>query len=175
MVVQSSPPNQISNHASAFRVQLQKDCTTPHLFLPTTSSYFPSTTSNPTATKPFGFLSINHNSIFSYPSSDYIDFSHHKHPTFLPFSINSKCLPKLPTRSPPPRPRLLPPRLPRRRMLARRLLLLARRRSAPRRVRRLTPPTSTRVSSLSFGAVASSTSFDASFYVSPHLKSIAIY
>lgn len=61
----------------------------------------------------------------------------------------SKCLPSPPTRSPPPRPPL-PPRLPRRRMpLARRLPRLARRRSAPRRGRRPTPPTSTRVSSFS--------------------------
>lgn len=61
----------------------------------------------------------------------------------------SKCLPSPPTRSPPPR-LPLPPRPPRRRMpLARRLPRLARRRSAPRRGRRPTPPTSTRVSSFS--------------------------
>lgn len=66
--------------------------------------------------------------------------------TFTPnLSHLSKCLPRPPTRSPPPRPPPLPPRLPRRRMPARRLPPLARRRSAPRRARRPTPPTSTRV------------------------------
>ena len=57
-----------------------------------------------------------------------------------------KCLPSPLTRSRPPRPPLPLPRLPRRRMPARRLLPPVTRRSAPRRARRPTPPTFTRVS-----------------------------
>lgn len=77
----------------------------------------------------------------------FIDFCHHIcFCSIRQLFTQPKCLPSPPTRSPPPRPLPLPPRLPRRRMLARRPLPPARRRSAPRRGRRLTPPTSTRVS-----------------------------
>lgn len=65
---------------------------------------------------------------------------------FQPLHL-SKWLPRLLTRSPPPRLPLLPPRLLRRRMLARRLPPLVTRRSAPRPARRPTLLTSTRVSS----------------------------
>ena len=73
-----------------------------------------------------------------------IIFCNHR-PHFINPAHNISQCPPRPIRSPPlrlPRP---PPRLLRRRMLARRLPPLARRRSAPRRGRRLTPPTFTRV------------------------------
>merc|ERR1712000_113872 len=62
---------------------------------------------------------------------------------------SSQWLPRLLTRSPPPRPPPLPLRLPRRRMLARRPPLPVTPRSAPRAARRPTLPTSTRSSSRS--------------------------
>jgi histone H2B len=122
----------ISNAASACRVQLQK-APTP---LQTSSSQHHLFTFSPSPNCSHGRS--------SQPISTIILTS-----TNSPTPINQhhqKCLLRPLTRSPPPRPRLPLPRLPRRRMLARRPPPVVTRRSAPRPGRRHTLPTSTRVS-----------------------------